>query len=126
MQKLIITKATLTADAEIKDVKGTLLVSFSVAHNDNWRDKQGEKQSKTTFFKCQKWNGSQAMANAFKKGTVLYLEGTPQVEAYTNKQGEIVGNIVCNIGFFEFVSSPKKDEALERAVEPDVADDLPF
>jgi single-strand DNA-binding protein len=122
MHKLIITKATLTADAELKDVNGTPLVSFSVAHNEYWKDKQGQKQSKATFYKCQKWNGSQAMANALKKGTVLYLEGTPQVEVYTNKQEETVGNIVCNIGYLEFLSSPKANEqGSEQGV-----DDLPF
>ena len=122
MQKLIITKATLTTDAELKNVNRTSLVSFSVAHNEYWKDKQGQKQSKATFYKCQKWNGSQAMANALKKGTVLYLEGTPQVEAYTNNKGETVGNIVCNVSYFEFLSSPKTGEqGNEQAV-----DDLPF
>jgi single-strand DNA-binding protein len=129
MIKLIINKATLTADAEIKDVNGTTLVTFSVAHNEHWKDKQGEKQSKVTFFKCQKWNGSQAMASALKKGTVLYLEGTPQAEAYTNKDGELVTSIVCNVSYFEFISSPKKDEIskiIEKSTQPEIDDDLPY
>ena len=128
MIQLLITKGTLTANAEHKDVNGTSLVTFSVAHNEYWKDKQGEKQTKVTFFKCQKWNGSPKLAETLTKGSVIGLVGTVEAKAYLNKQNEAVPELICIVREIDIISVKKNelDAIMESATAPADDDDLPF
>lgn len=37
---------------------GAKVVNFSVAVNESWVDRNGEKQEHTEWFRCQAWNGT--------------------------------------------------------------------
>src|SRR5215204_2203987 len=68
--------------------QGTAVCDFSVAVNDRKRDKAGEWQDVTTWFKITFW-GKQA-ENASKyltKGRQAYIEGRLQVEEWTDRDG---------------------------------------
>jgi len=68
--------------------QGTAVCDFSVAVNDRKRDKAGEWQDVTTWFKITFW-GKQA-ENASKyltKGRQVYIEGRLQVEEWTDRDG---------------------------------------
>jgi single-strand DNA-binding protein len=68
--------------------QGTAVCDFSVAVNDRKRDKAGEWQDVTTWFKVTFW-GKQA-ENASKyltKGRQAYIEGRLQVEEWTDRDG---------------------------------------
>jgi len=68
--------------------QGTAVCDFSVAVNDRRRDKAGEWQDVTTWFKITFW-GKQA-ENASKyltKGRQAYIEGRLQVEEWTDRDG---------------------------------------
>lgn len=68
--------------------QGTAVCDFSVAVNDRKRDKAGEWQDVTTWFKITFW-GKQA-ENASKyltKGKPVYVEGRLQVEEWTDRDG---------------------------------------
>jgi single-strand DNA-binding protein len=69
--------------------QGTAVCDFSVAVNDRKRDKSGEWQDVTTWFKITFW-GKQA-ENASKyltKGKQVYCEGRLQVEEWTDRDGK--------------------------------------
>lgn len=68
--------------------QGTAVCDFSVAVNDRKRDKSGEWQDHTTWYKITFW-GKQA-ENASKyltKGKQVYIEGRLQVEDWTDREG---------------------------------------
>ena len=68
--------------------QGTAVCDFSVAVNDRKRDKAGEWQDVTTWFKITFW-GKQA-ENASKyitKGRQVYIEGRLQLEEWTDRDG---------------------------------------
>lgn len=68
--------------------QGTAVCDFSVAVNDRKRDKSGEWQDHTTWYKITFW-GKQA-ENASKyltKGKQVYVEGRLQVEEWTDREG---------------------------------------
>lgn len=68
--------------------QGSAVCDFSIAVNDRKRDKSGEWQDVTTWFKITLW-GKQA-ENASKyltKGKQVYIEGRLQVEEWTDRDG---------------------------------------
>ena len=68
--------------------QGNAVCDFSVAVNDRKRDKAGEWQDVTTWFKITFW-GKQA-ENASKyisKGRQVYIEGRLQLEEWTDRDG---------------------------------------
>lgn len=78
----------LGQDPEIRDLQsGDKLATFSMALSENWKDKSGEKQSKTTWINCSVF-GKQAeiIQQYVHKGDLLYIEAKVQVDQY-EKEG---------------------------------------
>lgn len=77
------------ADAEVKNINGRFVMSFSVAHTEKWTDKQGNKQERTTWVSCSQWSDkSPGVAPYIKKGGIVYVSGAPSADAYNNQAGE--------------------------------------
>ncbi|MBA2334349.1 MAG: single-stranded DNA-binding protein [Pyrinomonadaceae bacterium] len=85
----IIVVGNLGKDPELRYTpQGTAVCDFSMATNDKKRDKAGEMQNITTWFRITLW-GKQA-ENASKyltKGNPVYIEGRLQVEEWTDRDG---------------------------------------
>ena len=55
---------------------GTAVADFSLAENRVWKDKNGAKQSETTWFKCTLWGAyAEAMSQYIVKGKPLSVTG---------------------------------------------------
>lgn len=68
--------------------QGNAVCNFSIATNEKKRDKSGELQDVTTWFRVTLW-GKQA-ENASKylsKGSPVYIEGRLRVEEWTDRDG---------------------------------------
>ncbi|KXK06919.1 MAG: ssDNA-binding protein [Acidobacteria bacterium OLB17] len=66
--------------------QGVAVCSFSVATNEKRRDKSGELQDVTTWFKITLWR--QQAENAAKyltKGSPVYIEGRLRIEEWTDR-----------------------------------------
>ncbi len=64
-------------DAELRYTPGGAAVAkFSLAVNEKWTDKSGDKQEKVEWFDCTLW-GKQAetLAEYLKKGKQVYVDG---------------------------------------------------
>lgn len=78
----------LGKDAEIRETNGRHAISFSVAHNETYKNKDGQKVSRTTWVNCTLWrNGKTSLVNYLKKGVLVGVEGTPSVRAFDSKHG---------------------------------------
>lgn len=78
----------LGKDAIVKEVNGKNVINFSVAHSEKYKDGQGVLKEKTTWVECAYWTDRTAVAPYLLKGTLVYTEGSPEVEAYTNREGQ--------------------------------------
>ena len=78
----------LTRDAQVHTTpKDKQVVNFSVAINDSYRNKQGERIEQTTFFDCSYWMSSKVAA-ILTKGTLVELTGRVSARAWTGSDGE--------------------------------------
>lgn len=94
----------LGKDAEIRNVGDRKVISFSVAHSEKYTDGQGMKQVRTTWVRCSYWTDSVAVAPYLKKGTLVYAEGVPSVDAYTPNNGnQPVGSLELRVSRVELL-----------------------
>jgi single-strand DNA-binding protein len=68
---------------------GDPLAKFSLATTETWKDKQGDRQEKTTWHRVEVWGKTAEIVRDYcAKGKQVYLEGQMTYEEYTGKDGE--------------------------------------
>ena len=80
----------LGADPELKSTQsGRSVCNLNVAVNEVWKDKQGQKQERTDWFRVTVW-GDQAdnCAKYLKKGRSVCVEGRLQNRTWEDKDGQ--------------------------------------
>ena len=77
----------LGRDAVVNNVNGKNVINFTVAHTERFKDAQGVQKDRTTWVDCAYWTDRTAVAPYLKKGTSVYVEGTPDVRTYTTQDG---------------------------------------
>jgi single-strand DNA-binding protein len=78
----------LTADAQVRTTTANKeVVSFSLAVNDSYKNKQGERINQPTYFDCSYWL-STAVAKFLAKGTLVELTGRVSARAWAGKDGK--------------------------------------
>ena len=113
----------LGQDPECKQVGDSLVANFSVATNEYWKDKSGEKQERTEWHKVVVWNQQAELAQAFlKSGSQVYLEGKVQTRQWETKEGEKRYTTEIKANVIQFLDT-KSDAGTARS-EP--KDDIPF
>ncbi len=85
----VILVGTLGKDPEVRySQAGAALTSVSVATNESWKDKNGEKQERTEWHRVKFFGRLAEIAGEYlKKGGQVYIEGSLRTEKYTDKQG---------------------------------------
>lgn len=78
----------LGADCIVKEVSGRTVINFNVAHTERYKDSQGQPKERTTWVNCAYWTDRTAVAQYLKKGKMVYVEGSPEAEAYTNRENQ--------------------------------------
>lgn len=69
--------------------QGTAVCNFSLATNEKKRDKAGEMQDVTTWFRVTLWNKLAENASKYlTKGSQVYIEGRLRVEEWTDRDGK--------------------------------------
>lgn len=69
--------------------QGTAVCNFSVATNEKKRDKSGEMQDVTTWFRVTLWNKLAENASKYlTKGSQVYIEGRLRVEEWSDRDGK--------------------------------------
>ena len=75
----------LGANAEVKVYNGNKFVSFRVAHTDKWVDQQtGVISTQTTWVSCSLNGDGGGLTPYLKKGTKVFLRGTPNFVTYSS------------------------------------------
>ncbi len=90
----------LGRDPEIRRLEsGAAVAKFSIATNENYKDKSGEWQSQTEWHEVVVWRSlAERAESSLKKGSMVYLEGKLTHRKWEDKDGnsrrttEVVGN----------------------------------
>ena len=100
----------LGRDPELKMTTGGQPVCrFSVATTETWRDKAGEKQSKTEWHNVVVWGKQAEIAEKYlRKGKQILIEGRIQYREYTDQAG--VKKTACDIRCDNFVMLGSRGE----------------
>ena len=84
----VIFNGNVGADADVRTVNNTKVANFNVANTERWKDKDGNKQEKTTWMPVVAWGGLATLAEKFiKKGKNLQVTGKLNVRNWTDDQG---------------------------------------
>ena len=78
---------------------GDAVCNFSLATDESWKDKNGQKQEHTEWHAITLYRRLAEIAGQYlKKGSLIYLEGKIQSRKYTDKQGveRTAYEIVCH------------------------------
>ncbi|MCX8524573.1 single-stranded DNA-binding protein [Chryseobacterium formosus] len=101
----------LTRDAQVCKLSNEKhVVNFSIATNDSYRNKQGERVEQTTYFQCAYWI-SPKVANFLTKGTLVELSGRAYTSAWIGKDGEPHAGLNFHTSQIKVHSSGKRNES---------------
>ncbi len=68
---------------------GQAVANFSMATDETYKDKNGERQKRTEWHKIVVWSKLAEIAQQYlKKGSLLYLEGRIQTREWQDKEGQ--------------------------------------
>jgi single-strand DNA-binding protein len=129
----------LGRDPELRyTAQGTPVCSFSMATNERRKDKTGEMQDVTTWFRVTLWGRQAETASQYlTKGRPVYIEGRLRVEEWTDRDGKPRYTLEVNATDMQFIGGGARtdeplvakaaaaDSPLERP-ETITDDDIPF
>jgi single-strand DNA-binding protein len=78
----------LGKDCVVNNVNGKNVMNFTVAHTEKYKDSTGAQREKTIWVDCAYWSDRTAISPYLKKGTQVYVEGSPEVRTYTTQDGK--------------------------------------
>lgn len=115
----IIIVGNLGRDPELKYTpQGTAVCTFSVATSEKQRDKYGDSQEVTTWFRVTVW-GKQAEAASkyLAKGKPVYVEGRLRLEEYTDRDGKNRSSLEVTATDIQFIAARESREDSEIGFE---------
>lgn len=116
----IIVIGNLGRDPELRYTpQGDAVCDFSIAVNDRKRDKTGEYQDVTTWFKVTLWRKMAENASKYlTRGKSVYVEGRLQVEEWTDRDGKNRHTLVIQGSDMHFIGDSRGDEMSSNSVPP--------
>ena len=96
----------LGRDPEVRYTpNGEAVANFSIATDEQWKDKNGERQTRIEWHNITLYRKLGEIAGQYlRKGSLVYIEGRIQSRKYTGKDGverttyEIIGNEMKMLG----------------------------
>jgi len=131
----VILVGNLGRDPELRYTpQGTPVCHFTMATNERRKDKSGEMQDQTTWFRVTLWGRQAETASQYlTKGKQVYIEGRLRVEEYTDRDGKPRHSLEVNATDMQFIGGRADEAGVPRtqAAEPTAGpetsdDDIPF
>jgi single-strand DNA-binding protein len=98
----------LTGSAEVKTVAGNQsLINFTVAINQKWKNKAGEKKEKAVFVDCTYWRNT-GLAEYLSKGAVVEILGWVEAQAYQSQTKGLQSRLICTCDTIKLFSPMAK------------------
>jgi len=132
----VILVGNLGADPEMRFTPGGMAVAnFKLATSENFKDKEGNKQTKTEWHKVVAFNKLAEICGEYlSKGKQVYIEGKIQTRTWDDKDGnkkyttEIVANSMQMLGSRggESGAAASASDISADEIPPSDIDDVPF
>ncbi len=133
----VILVGNLGRDPELRYTpQGTPVCSFTMATNERRKDKSGEMQDQTTWFRVTLWGRQAETASQYlTKGRPVYIEGRLRVEEWTDRDGKPRHTLEVHATDMQFIGGGRGDDAAASkpaGAEPQMEqsdpadDDIPF
>lgn len=113
--------------------QGTAVCNFSVATTEKRKDKAGDSQEVTTWFRVTVWGKQAEFVNEYlTKGRQVYIEGRLRQDEYTDRDGnkrqtlEVTATEIQALGAKGDKAKTPTEEIREGAGLPETDEDLPF
>lgn len=108
----IIIVGNLGQDPELRYTPNSDAVcNFSVATNEKRRDKAGELQDVTTWFRVTLWRKQAENASKYlQKGSPVYIEGRLRQSEWTDRDGNTRTTLEVNATDMQFIGSRNTEE----------------
>lgn len=87
----------LGKDCTTNLVNGRSVMNFTIAHTEKFKDAQGAMKEKTTWVDCAYWTDRTGIAPYLRKGTQVFVEGTPDLRMFTRNDGTSGGTLTLNV-----------------------------
>lgn len=100
----------LGKDCIVKEINGKHVINFSVAHTERFKDAQGVQKERTTWVECAYWTDRTAVAPYLLKGTMVFAEGSPEADPYTNKEGQAAATLRMRVQTVQLLGSNKDNQ----------------
>lgn len=89
---------------------GTAVCNFSIAVNEKWTDKSGQKQEKAEFVKIVAWGKTGELCDQYlEKGRQALIEGKLQTRSWDDKDGKKCYMTEINAQNVQFIGGSKSD-----------------
>ena len=113
----VIIGGNLTRDPVAKELPGgRACCEFSVATNESWKDKDGNKQERTTFADVVVYGGLADVVTQYKvKGDSVLVDGRLEQQRWEDKDGNKRSRMRIVANDVRFVSSGERRERAEQA-----------
>lgn len=119
----------VTKDAEVRTLSNEKqVVNFSVATNESYRNKAGERIEQTTYFDCAYWISSK-VAEILTKGALVELTGRITTRAWAGNDGQLHAGINFHTSQIKLHLGGNKRQTVQAtsAIKSNnTEDDLPF
>ena len=109
----IILVGNLGRDPELRYTpQGTPVCSFTVATNEKRKDRAGEAQDFTTWFRVTLWGRQAETASQYlTKGRPVYIEGRLRLEEWTDRDGKQRYTLEVHATDMQFIGGGRGDDA---------------
>lgn len=101
----------LGKDCVTNTVNGKNVINFNVAHTEKYRDAQGNQKDKTIWVECAYWTERTGIAPYLRKGTQVYVEGTPEVRTYPKNDGTTGASLTLRVLNVQLLGGGRSDNS---------------
>lgn len=136
----------LGKDCVQKEVNGKNVINFTVAHSEKFKNSSGTLQEKTIWVDCAYWTDRTGIAPYLVKGQLVYVEGSPEADAFTRQDGSAGAALRLRVREVQLLggrantnddntgsqysgnqsNSSQSSSTSQPAMQDDQTDDLPF
>jgi single-strand DNA-binding protein len=108
----------LGKDCVVNNVNGKNVINFNVAHTEKFKDSSGMQKEKTIWIECAYWSDRTGIAPYLKKGTNVYLEGSPDVRTYTTNDGKQGASLRLTVQFVQLLGGRNNEGGVQNDNQP--------
>ena len=126
MVNKVILVGRLGRDPQVKHLSGGKSVAnFSIATDESYKDRNGERQKKTEWHNIVAWGATAENVEKYlRKGSLVYVEGALNTRKW-EKDGQERTTTEVNASNIRFLD--KAEKGAEREEKPEITDDdIPF